>query len=54
MKTPVALIIFNRSDTTQKVFERIRQAKPPKLFVIADAPVKIELEKPKNVIQLAL
>jgi hypothetical protein len=38
MKTPVALIIFNRSDTTEKVFERIRQAKPPKLFVIADGP----------------
>ncbi len=38
MKTPVAFIIFNRSDTTQKVFERIRQAKPPKLFIIADAP----------------
>jgi hypothetical protein len=38
MKTPVALIIFNRSDTTKKVFERIRQAKPPKLFVIADGP----------------
>ncbi len=36
MKTPVAFIIFNRPDTTAKVFEAIRQAKPPKLFVIAD------------------
>ncbi|MCE2698725.1 MAG: FkbM family methyltransferase [Nostocales cyanobacterium LE14-WE4] len=37
-KTPVALIIFNRTDTTQKVFEAIREAKPPKLLVISDAP----------------
>ena len=36
MKTPVAFIIFNRPDTTKRVFEAIRQAKPPKLFVIAD------------------
>lgn len=38
MKTPVAFIIFNRTDTTVKVFEAIRQAQPPKLFVIADGP----------------
>ena len=36
MRTPVALLIFNRPDTTAKVFEAIRQAKPPKLLVIAD------------------
>ena len=38
MKTAVALIIFNRSETTQQVFNAIRQAKPPKLLVIADGP----------------
>jgi GT2 family glycosyltransferase len=38
MKTPVVFIIFNRPDTTAKVFEAIRQAKPPKLLVIADGP----------------
>lgn len=38
LKTPVVLIIFNRTDTTQKVFDAIREAKPPKLFVICDAP----------------
>ncbi|MEI6330022.1 MAG: glycosyltransferase family 2 protein [Pseudanabaena sp. ELA645] len=38
MKTPVAFIIFNRPDTTKMVFETIRQAKPPKLFIIADGP----------------
>ena len=36
LKTPVAFIIFKRPDTTEKVFEVIRQAKPPKLLVIAD------------------
>ena len=36
MKTPVAFIIFNRPDTTARVFETIRQAKPSKLLVVAD------------------
>jgi hypothetical protein len=38
MKTPVAFLIFKRPDTTEKVFEVIRQAKPPKLLVVADSP----------------
>ncbi|MDO9302517.1 MAG: hypothetical protein Q7T89_14115 [Anaerolineales bacterium] len=38
MKTPVAFIIFNRPDTTARVFEEIRRAKPPKLLIIADGP----------------
>jgi hypothetical protein len=38
LKTPVLLIIFNRPDTTRAVFEAIRQAKPPKLYVAADGP----------------
>ncbi|MGB2925066.1 MAG: glycosyltransferase family 2 protein [Limnothrix sp.] len=38
MKTPVAFLIFNRPDTTQRVFEAIRQAKPPILLVVADGP----------------
>lgn len=36
LTTPVSFIIFNRPDVTLKVFERIRQAKPEKLFIIAD------------------
>jgi hypothetical protein len=36
MKTPIVLLFFNRPDTTQKVFEVIRQVKPPKLFLVAD------------------
>ncbi len=40
MGTPVAFLIFNRPDTTEKVFEAIRQAKPAKLLVVADGPRK--------------
>jgi hypothetical protein len=38
MQTPVTFIIFKRPQTTKKVFEAIRQAKPTKLFVIAEGP----------------
>jgi hypothetical protein len=38
LNTPVVLTIFNRPDNTKKVFESIRQVKPKKLFIIADAP----------------
>ncbi|MGB5896286.1 MAG: hypothetical protein WBG58_19075 [Ignavibacteriaceae bacterium] len=38
ISTPVALLIFNRPDTTKKVFEEIRKAEPERLFVIADGP----------------
>jgi len=38
LNTPVALLIFNRPDTTQRVFDAIAQAKPPKLLVVADGP----------------
>lgn len=38
LTTPVLFIIFSRPDTTQKVFDAIREAKPAKLFVAADGP----------------
>ena len=38
LETPITFIIFKRPETTAKVFERIRQVKPKKLFVIADGP----------------
>ena len=38
MRVPVVFIIFNRPDTTEKVFSEIAKAKPPKLLVIADGP----------------
>lgn len=38
LKTPVVFLVFNRPDTTQRVFEEIRRARPPKLLVVADGP----------------
>lgn len=38
MDTPVLFLIFNRADTTQLVFEAIRQVKPKYLYVAADGP----------------
>lgn len=40
MKSPVLFLIFNRPDTTEKVFEEIRKARPPRLYVAADGPRK--------------
>jgi hypothetical protein len=37
-QTPVVLIIFNRPETTARVFEAIRRARPPQLWIIADGP----------------
>jgi hypothetical protein len=38
LKTPVAFIIFNRPDTTSRVFGEIRRVRPPILLVVADGP----------------
>jgi len=38
LQTPVAFFIFNRPETTARVFEAIRQARPPMLLVVADGP----------------
>ncbi len=38
LKTPVALFLFNRPDTTMRVLDVIRQVKPLKLLLIADGP----------------
>ena len=37
-RSPVALMIFNRPDTTAEVFARIAAARPGRLFVVADGP----------------
>ncbi|MCC8154008.1 MAG: hypothetical protein LIP01_07220 [Tannerellaceae bacterium] len=36
--TPILFLIFNRPDTIRKVFERIREIQPARLYVAADAP----------------
>lgn len=38
MTSPILFLIFNRPDTTQRVFEEIRKARPPRLYVAADGP----------------
>ena len=38
LRTAVLFLVFNRPNTSAKVFEVIRQAKPPRLYVAADGP----------------
>lgn len=38
MTTPLVFIIFNRPEVTKRVFDAIRNARPKRLFVIADGP----------------
>lgn len=38
LSTPVVFLIFNRPDTTARVFAEIARARPSRLFVIADGP----------------
>tara|TARA_Y100000389_G_scaffold179169_1_gene192953 strand:+ start:52 stop:1056 length:1005 start_codon:yes stop_codon:yes gene_type:complete len=48
LKTAVLFLVFNRPDTTIQVFEKIRQAKPLRLYVASDGPRQgLEGEKEK-------
>jgi len=38
MDSPILFLIFDRPDTTQKVFESIKRQKPKQLFIAADGP----------------
>lgn len=38
MTSPVLFLIFKRAETTRRVFERIREARPPRLYIAADGP----------------
>jgi len=38
LRTPVAFLIFNRPDTTERVFDKISRARPTKLLVVGDGP----------------
>ena len=37
-KLPVLMIVFNRPETTEKVFAAVREYAPEKLYVSADGP----------------
>ena len=57
LKTPVLFLIFKRIDTTKQVFEQIRKAKPPELYIAADGPrenIEGEVEKCKAVREYVL
>lgn len=49
-ETPVALILFNRPQTTMRVMQAIRAARPHKLFLIADGP---RPDHPSDAVQCA-
>lgn len=36
--TPILFIVFNRPDTTQQVFNKIREQQPAKLYITSDGP----------------
>lgn len=38
LTSAVLFLVFNRLETTRRVFEAIRQAKPPRLYIAADGP----------------
>lgn len=38
LTTPVLLLLFNRPDTTRRVFAAVRQARPKRLYIAADGP----------------
>lgn len=38
MRSPILFLVFNRPDVTQVVFDAIRAARPPKLYIAADGP----------------
>jgi hypothetical protein len=38
MHTPVALVLFNRPDLTERVFAEIARVRPPTLLLVADGP----------------
>ncbi len=45
-RSAVLFIIFNRPDTTNRVFSEIRKARPRRLYIAADAPRK---ERPQEI-----
>jgi hypothetical protein len=38
MQSPVLFLVFNRPGPTEKVFSRIKEARPPRLYIACDGP----------------
>lgn len=49
LDTPVALLVFNRPETTRRVFEVIRQVRPRRLLIVADGPRSDNPDDPEKV-----
>lgn len=48
LTTPVALLVFNRPQLTARVFAAIREARPPRLLVVADGPRRGRPDDPER------
>jgi hypothetical protein len=52
LKTAVLFLVFNKPDTTRQVFEAIRQAKPPRLYVACDGAREGNNKDRQNIIEV--
>lgn len=50
LNSAVLFLVFNRLDVTQIVFETIRQAKPPRLYIASDGPRASKKDEAEKVI----
>ena len=51
LETPVLLLIFNRVDRTQDVFDQIRKHQPKKLYIVSDGARKEKAGEDKLVLE---
>ena len=49
LKTPVLFLVFNRLDTTKQVFDAIKKAKPPRLYIGSDGQREQKLGEAEKV-----
>ena len=52
LSTAVLFLVFNRPDTTRQVFEAIRTAKPPRLYIAADGPREDRFGEQEKVLEV--
>lgn len=50
LTTPVVLLVFNRPDSSARVFSAIREARPSKLLIVADGP---RSDRPDDILKCA-
>ncbi len=49
LETAVLFLVFNRLDTTKQVFNAIREAKPPSIYIASDGPRKFKNKEQEKV-----